>query len=49
MAAALSAGSSPTVRWKIPSRLVWMTLSQPDAGNSSSGAPHVAPELLTTM
>jgi len=48
-AAALSARSNPVVRWKMPSTFVRMTRSQPESGNSSSGAPHVAPELLTRM
>src|SRR2546421_6718354 len=49
LAAARSAGSSPTVRWNGPSTFVCIARSHPDGGNSSSGAPHVAPALLTRM
>src|SRR6201994_2188382 len=48
-ALARSAGSSATVRWKMPSTFVLRTFSQPAGGNSSSGAPHTAPALLTRM
>src|SRR5271165_6752028 len=48
-AAARSAGSSATVRLKMPSTFVCRTFSQPFSGNSSSGAPQVAPALLTRM
>jgi hypothetical protein len=48
-AAARSSFRSPTVRWKTPSTLVLRTFSQPDAGNSSRGAPQTAPAFLTRM
>ena len=49
VAAARSSGSNRTVRKNGPFRLMSITLSQPDSGNSSSGAPQAAPALLTRM
>ncbi len=46
---ALSAGCSAWVRKNGDFRLRSRTLSQPLSGNSSNGAPHAAPALLTRM
>src|SRR5271165_374005 len=48
-AAARSAGSSAIVRSNTPCTFVRRTFSHPLGGNSSSGAPHPAPALLTRM
>src|SRR5579871_4737725 len=49
LAAARSGPSNAAVRWKVPSTFVCTTRSQPEAGNSSSGAPQVVPALFTRM
>ena len=49
VAAASSCGSSARVRKNGDFTLRSSTLSQASAGNSASGAPHVAPALFTRM
>jgi len=49
VAAARSRGSSFWVRKKTPLTFVSITLSHPSSGNSSMGAPQVAPALFTRM